>query len=179
MEDPLAPVDLLLKRCNKEQLIIRYKISDFSDVNEFLTLVAKRCGKVKKTGVPDIRKAAHHILNDWITGRLTYYTQPPEMEKPTGTKIITEFSQSFDIEALLKEDEQNMFESLDDTKIIVDGVEVKSNEPTKVNFDALEEKIDADQDSDIDEEETQMDEDKVEKMVIIYKSIGLGEKLFG
>ena len=63
--DPSAPVDLLLKRCNKEQLILNYKISDFKDVNEFLILVAKRCGKVKKNGIVDVKKAAQLVLNDW------------------------------------------------------------------------------------------------------------------
>ena len=65
LEDPIAPIDLLLKRCNNEQLIMRYKISDFTDAIQFLTLVAKRHGKVKKGGVADIRKAAQLILNDW------------------------------------------------------------------------------------------------------------------
>jgi nuclear GTP-binding protein len=61
----LAPIELLLKRCNKEQLITRYKISVFDNADEFLTLVAKRCGKVKKNGIPDVKKAAQMILNDW------------------------------------------------------------------------------------------------------------------
>lgn len=65
LEDPSGPIDLLLKRCNKEQLITNYKISDFNDVNEFLVLVAKRCGKIKKNGIPDVKKAAQLILNDW------------------------------------------------------------------------------------------------------------------
>ena len=65
IEDPIAPIDLLLSRCNKEQLVLRYKIAPFNDANEFLTLVAKRCGKIKKNGIADINKAAHLILNDW------------------------------------------------------------------------------------------------------------------
>jgi nuclear GTP-binding protein len=56
---------LLLKRCNKEQLIIRYKIAPFDDATQFLTLVAKKCGKIKKDGIPDLNKAAQLILNDW------------------------------------------------------------------------------------------------------------------
>lgn len=116
---------------------MRYKISDYGDVNDFLNQVAKRCGKVKKTGVPDIRKAAQHILNDWISGRLTYYTQPPAFEKPTETKIVTELAPAFDIDALLKE-EESMMDGIDDTKILVEGMEIKANEPVKVNFEAFE-----------------------------------------
>jgi nuclear GTP-binding protein len=62
----MGPIELLLKRCNKEQLIIRYKIAPFDDASQFLTLVAKKCGKIKKDGIPDLNKAAQLILNDWI-----------------------------------------------------------------------------------------------------------------
>ncbi|CAF0722774.1 unnamed protein product [Brachionus calyciflorus] len=154
LEDPVAPVDLLLKRCSKDQLIMRYKISEFTDVNDFLNQVAKRCGKVKKTGVPDVRKAAHHILNDWISGRLTYYTQPPEVEKPVETKIITQFSPAFDIDALLKE-EESMIDSIEDTKLVVEGMEIKPNEPIKVNFETLENEEKIEDDSDDNEEEAE------------------------
>lgn len=65
MEDPLAPIDLLIQRCNKEQLVSRYSISIFADATEFLNLVAKRYGKMKKNGIPDLKKAAQMILNDW------------------------------------------------------------------------------------------------------------------
>ncbi len=65
LNDPFGPIELLLKRCNKEQLIIRYKIAPFDDATQFLTLVAKKCGKIKKDGIPDLNKAAQLILNDW------------------------------------------------------------------------------------------------------------------
>jgi nuclear GTP-binding protein len=73
IDDPLAPVELLLKKCDKEQLIIRYKITEFENALEFLNLVAKRCGKVKKSGVPDINKAAHMVLNDWTRYYFNFY----------------------------------------------------------------------------------------------------------
>jgi len=106
--DPTGPIELLLKRCNKEQLITNYKIGEFADVNEFLVLVAKRCGKVKKNGVADINKAAQLVLNDWTSGKLTYYTQPPATPKVSNTKIVTEFSGNFDIEALFQEERKKL-----------------------------------------------------------------------
>jgi len=145
LDDPSGPIDLLLKRCNKEQLITNYKISDFTDVNDFLVLVSKRCGKIKKNGIPDVKKAAQLVLNDWTSGKLTYYTSPPEVAKVSDTKLITEFSAGFDIDALLSEENTNI-EKMDDTKILVDGMEIQANEPFKVNFDEL------DKDSDIEEE---------------------------
>jgi nuclear GTP-binding protein len=161
LEDPIAPIDLLIKRCNKEQLVLRYKIAEFADSIDFLSQVAKRQGKVKKGGVADIRKAAQLILNDWTSGRLSYYTQPPKAEQPTETRILKTLAPAFDIDALLAEDEENaMFSAIDDTKILVDGVECESNQPTKVNFDEIDQQEeDSDEYEDIEDDEDDEDEE--------------------
>lgn len=177
LDDPTGPVDLLLKRCNKDQLITNYKITDFSDVHEFLVLVAKRCGKIKKNGIPDIRKAAQLILNDWTSGKLTYYTSPPEIPKVSDTKIVTELSAGFDIDALFKEETSNI-ERMDDTRVLVDGLEIKPTDPFKINFDELEkdssdEEIEEDSDEEVYElNDDEMEEDKEEndKKGVVFKS---------
>jgi hypothetical protein len=63
---------------------------------------------------------------------LTYYTQPPEASKPTDTQIVTQLGKAFDIDDLFKE-ETKMFDEIDDTKIVVDGIETKPASPTKIN----------------------------------------------
>ena len=45
--------------------MLHYTIPDFSDVNEFLSLLAKRQGKLKKGGMPNVDKAARGMLMDW------------------------------------------------------------------------------------------------------------------
>lgn len=42
LEDPVPPVAAILRRCQKQQLMLQYKLGNFSDVNEFLSLLAKR-----------------------------------------------------------------------------------------------------------------------------------------
>ena len=42
-----------------------YCIPEFADVHEFLTHVARRIGRLKKGGVPDVEAAARHVLHDW------------------------------------------------------------------------------------------------------------------
>ena len=39
MEDPVTPVRAILQRCPKQQMLLHYHISDYSDVDEFLNLV--------------------------------------------------------------------------------------------------------------------------------------------
>lgn len=86
---------------------------------------------------------------------MTFYTQPPADSPVLETKIISQLSKEFDIDSLFKE-ESDIIESMDDTRLIVDGVEMTSNEPTKVNFEELE-RVDEEESS---EEEEEDDEDE-------------------
>lgn len=45
--------------------MLHFKVPDFKDTNEFLSLLATRQGKLKKGGVPDINKAAKTVLQEW------------------------------------------------------------------------------------------------------------------
>lgn len=45
--------------------MLRYQVGNYGDVNEFLELLAKKKGKLKRGGVPDIDVAAKIILSDW------------------------------------------------------------------------------------------------------------------
>lgn len=47
--------------------MMRYAIPDFSNVGDFLSLLAKRFGKLRKHGLPDVNKAAKLLLQDWNT----------------------------------------------------------------------------------------------------------------
>ena len=107
------------------------------------------------------------IYYHFYRGKLTFYTQPPAGDKVLQTKIVTEFGKEFDIESLLKE-ENDIIESMDDTKLIVDGVEMTSNEPVKVNFEELEKEDvssedDEEEDDDDDDEDLTIDDEDDEK----------------
>ncbi|CAF96878.1 unnamed protein product [Tetraodon nigroviridis] len=56
--DPLPPVEAILRRCNKTQVMEHYKVPDFHTALEFLSLLARRQGKLRKGGLPDTDKAA-------------------------------------------------------------------------------------------------------------------------
>lgn len=42
-----------------------YKVPDFHTTLEFLSLLARRQGKLRKGGLPDTDKAAKSVLMDW------------------------------------------------------------------------------------------------------------------
>ena len=45
--------------------MMQYNLPDFSDVHEFLALLAKKMGKLRKGGVPDVRNAGKSVIHDW------------------------------------------------------------------------------------------------------------------
>ncbi|KAF6024721.1 GNL3 [Bugula neritina] len=65
IEDPTAPVEIILSRCRKDQMMLQYKIPMYTDCNSFLVLLAKRFGMLKKGGLPNLTKAARMVLQDW------------------------------------------------------------------------------------------------------------------
>ncbi|XP_030050140.1 guanine nucleotide-binding protein-like 3-like protein isoform X2 [Microcaecilia unicolor] len=150
LADPVSPVEAILRRCNKQQVLEYYSIPDFRNTMEFLALLSKRKGMLRKGGVPDHEKAARAVLTDWTSGRISYFTHPPETHTlPThiSAEIVTEMGQAFDFEELERdnqtalaqipsgpegiametcgltsgtEDEQALSDELKDTEIIMD-----------------------------------------------------------
>ena len=46
-------------------MMMQYNIGDFSNVESFLSLLAKKMGKLKKGGIPDVKKSGKKVLQDW------------------------------------------------------------------------------------------------------------------
>lgn len=115
IHDPLPAVELILQRCNHEQLMEKYVIPQFSGTVEFLQHLARRLGKLKKGGIPDCDTAARLLLQDWNTGKISYYTIPPaKMQQPAhvASAIVSSWGAEFDMAALLKEEEETVLPSL-------------------------------------------------------------------
>merc|ERR1712183_577544 len=67
LTDSKPAVEEIINRCNNEQLMMKYNIESFSDVDQFLMLIAKRYGKLKKGGRPNINQAANVMGNPSIS----------------------------------------------------------------------------------------------------------------
>jgi len=105
IDDPIPPIDALLKRCKPESLMMTYNIPAFpqGDSMMFLALVAKSYGRVLKGGIPDKIGAARSVLKDWNQGKIPYYTVPPKDVEPNvskgGAVIVSSFGAEFDLSA--------------------------------------------------------------------------------
>ncbi|CAL1608662.1 unnamed protein product [Knipowitschia caucasica] len=118
--DPLPPVEAILRRCNKAQIMQHYGVPDFHTASEFLALLARRQGKLRKGGLPDTDKAAKGVLLDWTGGRISYFTHPPETHTlPThvSAEIVSEMGKAFDWDELEKGNQEVLAESSTDAQM--------------------------------------------------------------
>lgn len=104
LDDPVTPALEALSRIESQVLQRLYALpAPVNDSEEtaspasLLSAIAKRLGKLKRGGVPDLEATARHILNDWNQGKIAYYTPVPT-EKPhllTEAEIVSEFAPRF------------------------------------------------------------------------------------
>lgn len=53
-------------------------------------------GKRKRGGIPDREKAARIVLGDWNSGKIKYFTHPPEtVSANLGAEIVSQFAKEF------------------------------------------------------------------------------------
>jgi len=78
LNDPFSIVENLVNKIGMERLIETYEIPRFKTTNEFLALIARKKGKLIKTGVPDFDKAARCVLRDFNDGLIKYYSKIPD-----------------------------------------------------------------------------------------------------
>lgn len=86
VETPEDYIPTVLTRVKKQYMGKTYKISDWTDTEDFLTKLAKRTGKLLKGGEPDINAVARIVLNDWQRGKLPYFVVPEGYEKPLNKR---------------------------------------------------------------------------------------------
>ncbi|CAI2164542.1 3340_t:CDS:2 [Funneliformis geosporum] len=108
LDDPIPPVELIVSRCRPEQLMSRYSVPMFRNTNEFLLLLARQRGKLRRGGIPDIDSAAKIVLHDWNSGKIPYYTVPPTTAKDNvilDSTIVSTWSKEFNLNEVCNETE--------------------------------------------------------------------------
>ncbi|OUM65233.1 hypothetical protein PIROE2DRAFT_41869, partial [Piromyces sp. E2] len=93
LEDPVTPVEVIVSRCQTEQLMELYDVPSFENSHDFLLKLAASRGKLKKGGIPDIESTARSVIQDWNNGKIPYYTIPPvRKDIHVSSSIVTGYS---------------------------------------------------------------------------------------
>jgi nuclear GTP-binding protein len=80
-------------------------------MNGPLGLVARKLGKLTKGGIPNHDMAARIVLNDWNSGKIKYFTLPPETvtkETHVSAEVVSTFAKEFSLENLDKMDQDDL-----------------------------------------------------------------------
>ncbi|XP_058812261.1 guanine nucleotide-binding protein-like 3 homolog [Topomyia yanbarensis] len=78
IQDPFPLAADILKRGTMSYFCKLYDISEFHSPDEFLAKKAIKMGALAKKGIPDVKKAARTLIEDWNAGKIKYCTHPPE-----------------------------------------------------------------------------------------------------
>ncbi|XP_077287521.1 nucleostemin 1 [Arctopsyche grandis] len=101
IKDPITPASAILQRANKNTVMELYNLHNYESPQDFFAQLASRMGRYKRGGIPDQFAAARILLEDWNTGKVKYYTLPPENlienGEHTGATIVSSFAEEFDL----------------------------------------------------------------------------------
>jgi len=119
LDDPITPVLAILDRVPRTHLMVQYSLGHFKDCSEFLALLAIQMGKLKRGGIPDREKAARILLGDWNSGKIKYFTHPPEtLESNLGAEIVSQFATEFSLDAVDQTDEMKYLPNVKPSDIV-------------------------------------------------------------
>ena len=172
LEEPTEIIATILRRVKREHVQKQYLLADWKDHNDFLEKLARRNGKLKKGGEPDLNSVAVSVINDWQRGKLPYFVAPPKMDKDEddeekGGENAEELMEEEEEEGDEEDDEEEEYEMMEDEDVMP-MPEKKGGRKRKA-----EEEFGDDDDDDDDEEE----EEKTKKQN--KKTKGKGKKSTG
>ncbi|CAD6565091.1 MAG: GTPase required for pre-60S ribosomal subunit nuclear export and maturation [Alectoria sarmentosa] len=88
VENPEQYIAAVLKRTKPQHIQRTYDLRGFETATEFLELLARKGGRLLKGGEADVDGAAKMVLNDFIRGKIPWFTPPPVVEGQEKEKGI-------------------------------------------------------------------------------------------
>ena len=128
--------------------MMQYNMPEFNSVDQFLAILARRMGRLRKGARPDVNAAARKVLHDWNKGKIRYFTQPPERPNQTQEEaaIVQNMDKEFDIDGLMDEQKMIVDEAARDAELAMeDEDDIEEEEDENEIEEGREEEMDTDQ----------------------------------
>ncbi|EGX54161.1 hypothetical protein AOL_s00004g194 [Orbilia oligospora ATCC 24927] len=84
VENPAQYISALLEKCKQHHVERTYDIKGWKDPNQFLELLARKGGRLLKGGEPDYDGVAIMVINDFLRGKLPWFTPCDVDDKRDG-----------------------------------------------------------------------------------------------
>ncbi|KAI2104376.1 GTPase required for pre-60S ribosomal subunit nuclear export and maturation [Ophidiomyces ophidiicola] len=153
VENPEQYIPGVLKRTQRKHIERTYEIKNYTDAVDFLSILARKGGRLLKGGEPDLDGVAKMVINDFLRGKIPWFTPPPHMPGEENEKVggregrLGEISRKRKVEDLensgignsaegSSSDESNpydmddTFEGFDDNDEISENDEESTSEPS-------------------------------------------------
>ena len=80
VENPEQYVPAVLSKTKPQHIERTYQIKGYKDHIQFLELLARKSGRLLHGGEPDVDGVAKMVLNDFLRGKIPWFTPPPITE---------------------------------------------------------------------------------------------------
>ncbi|KAL9080540.1 MAG: hypothetical protein Q9157_000682 [Trypethelium eluteriae] len=80
LENPAQYVPAIMQKVQRRHLERTYDLRDWDHSLEFLDQLARKSGKLLKQGEADVNTVAKVVLNDFLRGKIPWFTPPPGYE---------------------------------------------------------------------------------------------------
>ncbi|KAH8428499.1 putative GTPase NOG2 [Aspergillus melleus] len=87
VENPEQYIPAILKRVQPKHLERTYGVKNAEEPIEFLSVLARKGGRLLRGGEPDLDGVAKMVINDFLRGKLPWYTPPPYTPTEGDEKI--------------------------------------------------------------------------------------------
>ncbi|CAG8981264.1 hypothetical protein HYALB_00003862 [Hymenoscyphus albidus] len=80
VENPEQYIPAVLSKTKPQHIERTYQLKGYNDHTEFLELLARKGGRLLHGGEPDVDGVAKMVLNDFLRGKIPWFTPPPLLE---------------------------------------------------------------------------------------------------
>ena len=87
VQNPEQYIPAILKRVQPRHLERTYNMKYTPDSLEFLSILARKGGKLHRGGEPDVDGVAKMVINDFLRGRIPWFTPPPYVPGEENEKV--------------------------------------------------------------------------------------------
>ena len=87
VENPEQYIGSVLSKTKPQHVERTYDIRGYSTPIEFLELLARKGGRLLKGGEPDVDGVAKMVINDFLRGKIPWFTPPPNVEGDEEPKV--------------------------------------------------------------------------------------------
>jgi len=80
VENPEQYIPAVLSKTKPQHIERTYALTGYENHMVFLELLARKGGRLLRGGEPDVDGVAKMVLNDFLRGKIPWYTPPPKLE---------------------------------------------------------------------------------------------------